>query len=140
MPKTTVPQSPLKVHAQPSARISKSDRTRAAILNAALDFLWAHPFRDLSITVLMEQTNVSRSTFYQYFNDLHEVMETLLAMLQEEIFEGIRPWLLNTGDPVALMRETITGLYEVCYERGPFLRAVTDAATTDQRLEEAWRE
>ena len=95
MPNTNEPQSPLRVHAQPSTRISKSDRTRAAILNAALDFLWAHPYRDLGITVLMEQTNVSRSTFYQYFSDLHEVMETLLAMLQDEIFEGIRPWLLK---------------------------------------------
>ncbi|MBD3857482.1 MAG: TetR/AcrR family transcriptional regulator, partial [Acidobacteria bacterium] len=78
--------SPLHVSPQPAPRVVKSDRTRAAILNAALDFVWSHPFRDMTVTSLMATTGVSRSAFYQYFNDLHEVMETLLGMLQGEIF------------------------------------------------------
>jgi AcrR family transcriptional regulator len=76
----------LRVSPQPSRKIAKSDRTRAAILNAALDFLWSRPFREMSVTLLMASTGVSRSAFYQYFNDLHEVMEILLTTLQEEIF------------------------------------------------------
>ena len=57
--------SHLHVSPQPSAKIVKSDRTRAAILNAALDFLWTHPFRDMTVASLMESTGVSRSAFYQ---------------------------------------------------------------------------
>jgi AcrR family transcriptional regulator len=92
----------------------------------------------MTVNELMAATSVSRSAFYQYFNDLHDVMESLLKKLQEEILNVDGPWLMGVGDPVDLMRETLSGLVDVCYERGPFLRAFTDAATTDARIEEAW--
>jgi AcrR family transcriptional regulator len=130
--------SPLHVSPQPVPKIGKSERTRAAILNAALDFIWSHPFRDMTVDSLMASTGVSRSAFYQYFSDLHELMKTLLDMLQEEILDAAEPWTAGVGDPVALMREALAGLVHVCYRRGPFLRAITDAATTDTRLEKAW--
>jgi AcrR family transcriptional regulator len=132
--------SPLRVSPRPVLKIPKSERTRAAILNAALDFLWSHPFRDMTVNAVMASAGASRSAFYQYFGDLHTLMETLLDMVQEEIFEVAAPWISGIGDPVALMQETLAGLVRVCYERGPFLRAITDAAATDQRFEEAWRQ
>jgi AcrR family transcriptional regulator len=130
--------SPLRLTPQPTTRIEKSEKTRTAILNAALDFIWSRPFREMTVNELMASTGVSRSAFYQYFNDLHDVMESLLKILQEEILNVDEPWLMGVGDPVGLMRETLSGLVDVCYERGPFLRAITDAATTDTRLEKAW--
>ena len=111
---------------QPARRIAKSDRTRAAILNAALDFLWSRPFREMTVTSLMSSTSVSRSAFYQYFNDLHEVMETLLDLMQDEILDAAQPWLAGVGDPVALLHETLGGVVRVCYRRGPFLRAISE--------------
>jgi len=123
---------------QPTLKIGKAERTRATILNAALDLIWSHPFRDMTISSLMASTGVSRSAFYQYFNDLHELMETLLDMLQQEIFNVAKYWLEGVGDPVTLLRETLAGLVHVCYQRGPFLRAITDAAVTDPHLENAW--
>jgi len=130
--------SPLRMSPQPTLKIGKAERTRATILNAALDLIWSHPFRDMTISSLMASTGVSRSAFYQYFNDLHELMETLLDMLQQEIFDVAKPWLEGVGDPVTLLRETVAGLVHVCYQRGPFLRAITDAAVTDPHLENAW--
>ena len=130
--------SPLRMSPQPTLKIDKSERTRVAILNAALEFVWSHPFRDMTVNSVMASTGVGRSAFYQYFSDLHEVMETLLTMLQEEIFTAVQPWLAGVGDPIALMQETLAGLVDVSYQRGPFLRAITDAASTDSRLEKAW--
>ena len=132
--------SPLRVNPQPSSKIGKSERTRAAILNSALDFIWSHPFRDMKVSVLMASTGVSRSAFYQYFNDLHEVMENLLAMLQDEIFEAAEPWVAGVGDPVVLVNESLEGLVRVCYQRGPLVRAIADAATTDERFEKDWKQ
>ena len=132
------PSSPLQVKPQPTPALRKADLTRTAILNAALDFLWSRPFRDMTVSSVMSPTGVGRSAFYQYFNDLHELMEALLDMLQEEILTSSAPWLLEVGDPVALIRGSLTGLVDVCYQRGPFLRAITDAAVTDKRLEKAW--
>jgi AcrR family transcriptional regulator len=130
--------SSLRMSPQPTLKIGKAERTRATILNAALDLIWSHPFRDMTISSLMASTGVSRSAFYQYFNDLHELMETLLDMLQQEIFNVAKSWLEGVGDPVTLLRETLAGLVHVCYQRGPFLRAITDAAVTDPHLENAW--
>jgi len=138
MSKIEKSSSPLRASPQSTLKIGKSERTRAAILNAALEFVWSHPFRDMTVNSVMASTGVGRSAFYQYFSDLHEVMETLLTMLQEEIFTAVQPWLAGVGDPTALMQETLAGLVDVSYQRGPFLRAITDAASTDSRLEKAW--
>ena len=75
--------------AQPVLKIPKSERTRAAILNAALDFLWSHPFRDMTVNAVMASAGASRTAFYLYFGDLHTVMESLLDRVQEEIFDAL---------------------------------------------------
>ena len=129
---------PIHVIPQPSGKIGKSERTRAAILNAAVDFLWTHPFREMTVNSLMAPTGVGRSAFYQYFKDLHELMEILLDALKDATTAATGPWLTGVGDPVVLLNESLAGLVEVCYLQGPILRATTDAATTDERLEKAW--
>ena len=96
------------------------------------------PFREMTVNTLMASTDLSRSAFYQYFDDIHKVMESLLQMLAEEIFTSSNIWLEGVGDPVALMNETFEGLTRTCHRHGPFLRAVSDAATTDERFEKDW--
>ena len=132
--------SSLRMSPQPTLKIGKAERTRATILNAALDLIWSHPFRDMTVSSLMAPTGVSRSAFYQYFKDLHELMKTLLDLLQDEIFAAAHPWIAGVGDPVALLHETLGGVVSVCYRRGPFLRAISDAATTDERFERVWKQ
>jgi AcrR family transcriptional regulator len=127
------------VSPQATLRIGKSERTRAAILNAAFDFMWSHPFRDMTVDSVMTSTDVGRSAFYQHFHDLRELMKTLLDMVQGEIFHAAEPWISGVGDPVVLMNDTLAGLVRVCHERGPFLRAISDAATADEGFEGDWR-
>ena len=132
------PSSRLHVVPQPPTTVTKSERTRAAILNAALQFIWSRPFREMSVNSLMAQTDLSRSAFYQYFDDIHKVMETLLQMLAEEIFSSSNVWVDGVGDPVALLNEAYEGLTRTCYRYGPFMRAVSDAASADERFEKDW--
>ena len=138
MSKNEKQSSPLHLHPQPTLTITKSERTRSAIMNAALDFIWSRPFRDMTVNSLMAPTGVGRSAFYQYFKDLHEVMEALLSILQDEIYNAAEPWITGIGDPVALLKEAFTGLVELNYQRGPLVRAVADAAPSDKRLEKVW--
>jgi AcrR family transcriptional regulator len=136
-----VPPRPgrIRLTGQPERRLTKAERTRAAILDAAFDFIWEHPYRELTVNALMDRTGVSRPTFYQYFPDLQALMSSLLQTLADEILAASRPWFeAESGDPVALLNQALTGLVEVGYRRGPFIRAVADAATTDERLEAAW--
>ena len=116
----------------------KSERTRQSILDAALEFLWAHPFRDLTVGELMSLAGTSRSAFYHYFEDLHDLMEILLRGMEEEILAVTSAWFQGEGDPLPLLEESLENMVRVCYQRGPILRAVTDAAPMDERLEKAW--
>ena len=127
-----------RLAAASASKLRKSDRTRLAILDGALELLWSRPFRDLTVADLMAVTCVSRSAYYRYFDDLYALMETLLLGLEEDIFEVAAPWFSGEGDPVDSLRESLSGLVRVCHEQGPILRAVADATTTDERLEKAW--
>lgn len=128
----------LHVVPQPAQKVRKSDRTRAAILNAVLDFVWSHPFRDMTVEKIMDEAGLSRSAFYPHFSDLHAVMLVLLEIIGKEILTACQPWLVDTGDPSELVQEALNGMVGVCYQRGPFLRAITDAASMDERFEEGW--
>jgi AcrR family transcriptional regulator len=86
----------------------------------------------------MATTSISRSAFYRYFDDIHELMLALLARLESEILEGVSPWLSNDGDPVALLSESLAAEVRICYRHGPFIKAVSDAAGTNAQLEDEW--
>ncbi|QJF50614.1 TetR/AcrR family transcriptional regulator [Roseobacter ponti] len=126
--------------AEDLSSLRKSALTRTAILDTAFRYLEKRPFRDLTIGLLMAQAGASRPAFYQYFVDLHEVMEILLAELQEEVVAATSPWLAQKGDPVKLLKQGLRGLVDVCEERGAILRAVSDAAPSDERLEKMWED
>ncbi len=92
----------------------------------------------MTVNSLMASAGLSRSAFYQYFQDLHELMEVLLDTLRDELVAVTGPWFEGVGDPVVLLSESLDGLVDVCYQRGPILRAIDDASATDKRLEKAW--
>lgn len=92
----------------------------------------------MTVNKLMAQTSISRAAFYYHFADLHDLMETLLNKLESEIMEGASPWLTDDGDPVALLHQSLAAEVQICFRLGPLLKAVSDAAGTDARLEAAW--
>ena len=118
--------------------LRKSDRTRQSILDAALKFLWTHPFRELTVGELMTLAGTSRPAFYQYFEDLHDLMEALLRGMEKDVFKVTAAWFTGEGDPVLLLEESIENLVLILYQQGPILRAVSDAAPMDERLEKVW--
>jgi len=122
----------------PSREPTKAERTRVEILEAAVDFLWTNRFRDLTIAKLMSGTSAGRSAFYQYFGDLYDLAEALLRGLEADIFQVAKPWLEGEGDPVLLLEKSLSGLIDITYERGPILKAVSDASRSDERLEKEW--
>lgn len=130
-----LPHSTWPVSAPPRR---KSDRARAAIVGAALEFLRIHPFREMTVGTLMAATPLSRPAFYQYFHDVHHLMERLLLDLEAEILRVAAPWFTGTGDAVPLLQRSLAGLVRVGHELGSLLRAVADAAPTDERLDRAW--
>ena len=118
--------------------IRKSDRTQQLILDAALNYLWTQPYRNLTVNKLMSLTGNSRSAFYRYYEDLPAMMEHLLNELEEKIRAATAAWFTEDGDPIPLLKESLGNMVSVCYKYGPILRAVSDAAPMHERLEKAW--
>ncbi|MEP4337084.1 MAG: TetR/AcrR family transcriptional regulator [Roseobacter sp.] len=117
---------------------SKAALTRSTILDAGSAFLETRPFRDLTVGILMAATEYSRPTFYLYFNDLHGLLETLLDEVKGGIVEGAQAWLSNESDGVSGLQKSLRALVDVGYEHGTILRAVSNAAPRDSRLEHVW--
>ncbi|MBO0730358.1 MAG: TetR/AcrR family transcriptional regulator [Acidimicrobiaceae bacterium] len=93
-------------------------------------------FRELAIDEVMADAGLSRTAFYRYFPDRESLLLHLLENAAEELHEATAGWL--DGDEVdlegALARET-----EVYARHAGLLRAVADAAATDERIERAYR-
>jgi AcrR family transcriptional regulator len=107
-------------------------------MDSATRFLWKRPFRDLTVAELMAGTPLSRPAFYQYFADLHELIEALLRDVEIVMHQTANPWITGEGEPIAALRESLGGVVQTCVEHGPILRAVVEAAPLDKRLERAW--
>ena len=105
-----------------------------------MKFLWSNSFRDLTVAGLTTQAGISRPSFYQYFADLHDLMENLLKILEREIYSAAQPWFTAEANPVPKLGEALSGFVKVCHKRGPLMRAVVDAAPMDERLEKAWND
>jgi len=137
-PESKVRKAMLRNVPKLAPRPRKSETTREAILEAALDLVWTNPFRNLTVAKLMSRAGSSRPVFYQYFTSLHDLMDALLRGLAQDVLEAAASWFQGEGDPVPRLEESLRGMVEICTTRGPLLRAVSDAAASDARLEKSW--
>jgi AcrR family transcriptional regulator len=114
------------------------EEARRVIMDSATRFLWKRPFRDLTVAEVMAGTPLSRPAFYQYFADLHELIESLLREVEIAMHQTANPWITGEGEPIAALRKSLGGVVQTCVEHGPIIRAVAEAAPLDKRLERAW--
>jgi TetR/AcrR family transcriptional regulator, ethionamide resistance regulator len=107
----------------------------AEILQAAEDFLRERPFRELSVDEVMARTSLSRSSFYVYFRDRHDLLLRLIEEIGDALMQMADRWLTGTGDPRADARDALAGLSAVYSEHGIVMRAIADAARVDSQVE-----
>lgn len=130
--RTSQPKNPKR------SRRHQPEEASRKIKDSATRFLWRRPFRDLTVAELMAGTSLSRPAFYQYFSDLHELIESLLRDVEVVMHQTANPWITEEGEPIAALRKSLGGVVQTCVEHGPIIRAVSEAAPLDKRLERAW--
>ena len=92
----------------------------------------------------MARTGLSRPAFYAYFTDRYELVTRLLEGIGGLLFAVDRRWLVgNPGlggeESAAVLRDALRGGAETFERYGPVLRAISDAASYDGRVEEMYR-
>lgn len=125
-------------------RRRRPEEAERAILAAARAFLEEHSFREMKVEDVMSRTGLSRPAFYAYFGDRYELITRLLEGIGGLLFAMDRRWLV--GDPgagreesAAVLREALGRDAETFERYGPVLRAIADAASYDERVEELYR-
>jgi AcrR family transcriptional regulator len=114
------------------------DEARRLIVEGAVRFLSARPYREMTVGDLMDGTPLSRPAFYRYFDDLPRLILALLDEVEAAVRRTPNPWLQGRGEPVAALRESLAELVRTLAVRGPVLRAIAEAAPSDPGLAEAW--
>jgi len=122
-------------HAPQKRRRRSPEAAVAEILQAAEEFLREHPFRDLSVDEVMARTTLSRSSFYVYFRDRHDLILRLIQEIGDQLMQMADRWLAGTGEPRAAVRDALEGLSVVYAEHGIAMRAIADAARVDTQVE-----
>ena len=66
-------------------KTNKSERTRSRIVNSYLDLMTKKEWDKITVRELCEKCSITRGTFYNYYNDIYDLMETLETSLLEEL-------------------------------------------------------
>lgn len=110
---------------------------------AARSFLQERSFREMKVEDVMARTGLSRPAFYAYFHDRYELVTRLLEGVGGILYAVDRRWLAGESATVEEAREVLRDALRrgsETFERyGPVLRAISDAAVQDPRVEEVYR-
>jgi AcrR family transcriptional regulator len=118
-------------------RRRRPEEAEREIIAAAEAFLRERPFRELTVDEVMRRTELSRPSFYVYFQDRHQLVLRVVEHLGGELFTMSERWFEGQGDGRELARDALEGIVAVFAEHGPVLRALADAATDDRDVERA---
>lgn len=91
--------------------LGKRDRTRLAIINAAMQIIAKKGLDAASIDDLMAQADMARGTFYNYFQTREEVLDAVVEHLREHLHEAIESRIPDKLSSEAIIACMIYGLY-----------------------------
>lgn len=133
---------PAAPSAEPTRRRRSREEAEREILEAAAALLRERPLHEVSVSAIMEQTTLSRKSFYVYFRDRYELLTRLFRPLRRELDEANALFLAGpTGDLVADTRASLKAVVRFFAGRGgPLVRALHEASAYDKEAARVWRE
>jgi TetR/AcrR family transcriptional regulator, ethionamide resistance regulator len=114
------------------------EQAEAEIVTAAEALLRERPFRELTVDEVMRRTELSRPSFYVYFRDRHHLVLRVVERIGAELFTLAERWFKGGRDGPAEIRAALEGIVDAFRDHGPVLRALSDAARDDPRVEEVY--
>ena len=117
------------------------ENTRRDILAAANGFLRERPYRELSVDVVMAQTGLSRTAFYRHFDDVTELVLLLLAEAGQDLYAVAQQWgaIASGAEDPAAAHDGLAQIVDFFVRQGPLVRAIAEAAATDEQIERAYQ-
>ncbi|GIF04058.1 TetR family transcriptional regulator [Actinoplanes siamensis] len=107
---------------------SKGDLREKAILDTARELLARKPLAEITIDELAAGAEISRSTFYFYFDSKLAVVVALLHGLADELGRDAGPWLDGTGPDAPALRRSLSALAAIWRDQGRLIAGALAAA------------
>lgn len=128
--------------AQRARTREQRENTRREILAAADRFLRESPYRDLSVEVVMAQTGLTRTAFYRHFDDVTDLVLRLLAETAGDLYAVAEQWsgVASAAEDPAAAHAGLAQVVDFFVHHGPLIRAIAEAAATDEQIERAYGE
>jgi AcrR family transcriptional regulator len=95
----------------------KRDRTRCAIVEAAIDIIADKGLDAASIDELMRAAGMARGTFYNYFQSRDEVLAAVVCTLQSKIRDAVESSIPEGLAPAQVVTCMIYGFTQFCLDR-----------------------
>ena len=117
------------------------DGQREAIVDATAGLLQRSGAAGLNVTAIMAEAGVSRTAFYRRFDTARDAVVALLDRLLEHMVDTNDDWLAGkiVGCP-DIVEPNLVHTGAVLAPHAPLMCAIVDAAGTDDRLRDAWRD
>ncbi len=114
----------------------KGDARRRELLNALRRLLAdGQDFGELNVAALAKAADMSRPTFYFYFESKYEALGAVVAEVRSELIEGAE--ILFSGrheDPFAELQQALQGVVETWQKEAGLMQAFAQAASNDPGL------
>jgi AcrR family transcriptional regulator len=126
--------------AQRTRQRAQRESTRHEILEVANRLLRERPYRELSVEVVMAETGLTRTAFYRHFDDVTDLVLRLLTDVAKDLHAVAERWVASAGAGYpAAAQQGLGAVVDFFVRHGPLVRAVTEAAASDERIEHAYR-
>jgi AcrR family transcriptional regulator len=121
---------------EPKRRRRSREEAEREILEAAAELLRERPLHEVTVSAIMEQTTLSRKSFYVYFRDRYELLTRLFRPLRRELDEA-NALYLEQRDARASLQAVARFFAE---KNGALVRALHEASAYDEEAARVWRE
>jgi TetR/AcrR family transcriptional regulator, ethionamide resistance regulator len=112
---------------------------RTALRDAALELVGDVSFNDLRVDDVARRAGVSRSAFYLYYRDKHDLLMTAAGEVAETLYEQADRWWHGEGDGRMLIRQALAGVVHAYVEHKAIMRVAAEVSTYDEEVGEWWR-
>src|SRR4051812_12907000 len=122
-----------------NAPTPKRAAVQAAVLEATEALLdEGLSYADLNIERIATRAGISRTAFYFYFRDKRELLLRLTEDVVDELYRQGDIWFSGNGDAREDLHEALRNIAALYRENGAVLRAIVQAAATDDEVAVFW--
>lgn len=112
---------------------------RAQLVEAMADLAGGASFRSLTVDDIARRAGLSRSAFYFYFQDKHELLTAAAAEVVEDLYAEADRWWHGRGEPEALIREALAGVAGLYERHRRLIGVAVEVSTYDAEVGAVWR-